>query len=125
MRETKEQRWERIMREAHELGIKAAEAIRDKITPMVVENTRTGERWTVPEGPCGFAQVRFAARSGFAKWIRRTGRGSLDSYWGGIRISIFEYGQSMQLKEAYGRAVAQHLRDTKVAGDAYCTSQLD
>lgn len=75
-------------------------------------------------GCCGFAWVNVKPGNGrFANWLKKTGRGRSDSYYGGVTMWISDYGQSMDLKESYAYAFAKVLSDNGIK--AYGNSRMD
>jgi hypothetical protein len=120
----------KLHREAHEAGMRAAKAAIP--TPMVVYEAEGlsdrpkegGKSWLISEGVCGFAWVNIRdARKGFARWVKNEGIGRTDSYYGGVKIWVSQFGQSMTRKEAYADAYAKVLRDNGVT--AYSHSRMD
>lgn len=127
---TKEQQFAIIWNQAQRAGKLSAE---QKIpTPMVVGSPTTTfgsdidytkPTYFVPSGVCGFAEIRFAGNTAFGRWAKKMGLATKDSYYGGLYVWVSEYGQSMELKEAYAQGFAQVLRDNGI--DAYATSRMD
>lgn len=77
----------------------------------------------VSQGVCGFAWVVIRpANSAFARWAKKT-YNLRTGYGGGLHYWISDYGQSYELKQAYGRAFASVLQDAGLR--AYCDSRLD
>lgn len=132
--------WGKVTDEAHAAGVAAAEAATP--TPMVVYESEGlsdrpkagGKSWYVPQGPCGFAWVKVAGNTAFARWVRKnswgwtpvrsTGHGKWDkAYGGGYSFWVSEYGQSVELKSAYAGAYAKVLENYGVR--AYAQSRLD
>lgn len=110
--------FERLHNEADAAGKAAAEACRP--TPMVVTQ---GERhWFINDGVCGFAWVRFAGNTAWARWAKKRGLAG-KSYPSGCSIWVSDYNQSMQLKESYARSYAQVLRNHGI--EAYVGSRMD
>lgn len=61
----------------------------------------------VPDGVCGFAWVSIRPRnSAFAKWLKANNLARSNDYEKAMVISIRDYGQSMELKEAHAVAMA-------------------
>jgi hypothetical protein len=99
----------------------------------------------VPDGVCGFAWVnaKASATEGrkFLNWLKGSVKSSkpfsdvqpastqaprLDSYYKGVSIWIGGFNQSMQKKEAYGRAFAKVLNEAGIDGlGVYCMSRMD
>ena len=97
--------WER----ANAAGMKAGTEVRCE--PMHLVNNRTGERFTVDEGPCGFAWVNVKpGTSRFAKFLKREEIARSDSYYGGVTIWCREFNQSHTRKAAWARAVSAELQ---------------
>jgi hypothetical protein len=99
----------------------------------------------VEGGVCGFASIQLKAKGTdgrkFLNWITgkvRSARpasdvlnGSLggfyrDSYYGGVSGSVRVGGQSLQRKEAYGRAFVRSLNEAGIDGlSAWMSSRMD
>jgi hypothetical protein len=99
----------------------------------------------VADGVCGFAwvNVKATATEGrkFLNWLKGSVKSSkpfsevqpastqaprADSYYKGVSIWIGGFGQSMQKKEAYGRAFSKVLNEAGIDGlNAYCMSRMD
>jgi len=116
---------------ADNAGKRAVEALR--VEPMVVrqhsnmfdDNSPVLKEWVVPGGPCGFGWVNIKpAHSKFAKWMLNAGLATKDSYNGGICYWIRDYGQSMQMKEAYVYAFASTLHEHGIL-KVYAGSRMD
>ncbi len=106
---------------AVEAGCYAAEA--HTPTPMTVCDSRSGQEWTVPEGPCGFASIIVRpANSSFAHWCRKN-LNTYKHYYGGLNIPVRGYGQSYELKSAFARAACQVLKAEGI--NAYVDARLD
>lgn len=110
-------------------GKAAAQAA--KPTPMVVGEPTSpfGNKidyakpvYYVADGVCGFAWVSFAGNTAFGRWARKAGLAK-PAYPKGLQIWVRDYGQSMQLKEAYAEAFAAELR--KAGVDAWAGSRMD
>lgn len=121
---------EALFQEASLAGLLAGSA--HKPTPMVVQQRESAyddaspvvQSWHVPEGPCGFAWVSVSpGTSSFARWLKKQGHARTDSYYGGVRISISEYGQSYERKVAHAEAMALVFKKHGVS--AYAMSNLD
>ena len=123
---------------AHEsLWQKAIEAGREagenkNPVPMIVEqhvspfddNSPVEKSYYVPEGVCGFAWISVKpGNSSFANWLKKNELARKDSYAGGVRIWISEYGQSMEKKEAHARAMAQVFNEAGIK--AFAMSRMD
>lgn len=102
-------------------------------TPMVVGEPTTflgsdvdfsKKTYFVSEGVCGFAWVKVTpGTSSFARWLVKTGKSRGRAYGGGVDIWISHYGQSMQRKEAFARAMADAFREAGIT--AYAQSRMD
>jgi hypothetical protein len=99
----------------------------------------------VPDGVCGFAWVNCKATATegrkFLNWLKGSVKSSkpfsdvqpastmeprTDSYYKGVSIWIGGFNQSMQKKEAYGRAFAKALNEAGINGlSVYCMSRMD
>lgn len=121
--------FETLFSAAHQAGKAAAEAC--KPVPMVVGSPTSPfgsnidpnkPMYFVADGVCGFAWVKFKGNTAFGKWARKNGYAK-PSYPNGLQIRVSDYGQSMQLKEAYAQAFAARLREAGV--DAYSESRMD
>jgi hypothetical protein len=135
----------KIYREAKEAGQAALTAATP--VPMVVSEADGlsdrpkpgGKSWFVEGGVCGFAWVKVWAKDPMAKaflsWLKKSGllakkahdgTGRYEwsaAYGGGFEFWIREGGQSMQRKEAFAGAMAEHL--TKHGIPAYMGSRMD
>lgn len=76
----------------------------------------------VHEGPCGFAWLRFSGNTAFGRWAKRE-LGARKGYPSGLSVSIHDYNQSMQRKEAHARAAAAFLRENGI--DVWADSRMD
>ncbi len=75
------------------------------------------------DGVCGFAYITIKPATGaFVRWLKSQGIGH-KAYYGGWEISVREYGQSMERKEAHARAAAQYLSDHGIKASYY--SRMD
>ena len=120
-----------IWEEADRAGTYAGTAITP--TPMIVgeakglfsnEFAEGAKKYFVPEGPCGFAWVNIKpARGGFVAWLKKSGIGRLDSYYGGWTIWVGDFGQSYERKMAYAGAFAEVLQKHGIK--AYANGRLD
>ena len=91
--------------------------------PMGVYDPGSGERWTVAEGPCGFAEVRLRKGTpSFPPWAKKNA-GFEKSYNGGLYHWVCAYNQSMAKKKAFADAACKVLRDANI--DCYATSRMD
>lgn len=113
--------WSEIYQRAYEAGVKAANDIKPKITPMKVVGR--DKEYIVPEGPCGFAWISFKGNTSFGRWAKKQGL-SRKSYPSGFCIWISDYGQSMYMKDAHASAMAEVLREAGV-DDCYSGSRMD
>lgn len=107
-----------IYNEAHEAGMKAGNGF--NCQPMTV--TGHGNTYFVPDGVCGFAEIRFPGNTAWGRWAKKAGVAQ-KSYNGGNYIWVSEFGQSMQRKEAYARAFVEVLKKHNI--EAYSTSRMD
>ena len=106
---------------AHAAGQAAAEACTP--TPMVVVNHQSGKRYHVPGGVCGFATINIRpGNCRFANWLKKNDIGR-KAYYGGVDISVFDYGQSMELKGAYAGAFAAVIREEGIT--CYSNTRMD
>ena len=124
---------QKLFEQAHSAGMRAAEEKRP--TPMIVKDESSGEEWHIPGGVCGFASVIIKpARGKFVNFLKskfgehlrdhsRLGFYCGKHYYGGLSLSCFLFGQSMELKEAYCRAFAFVLNGSGLK--AYCESRMD
>jgi len=97
-------------------------AQKDTITPMVVSGG--GKKYFVADGVCGFAWVNVKpGTSKFARWLKATGKARTDSYYGGVTIWVSDFGQSMQKKEIFARALAKRFQAAGIK--AYAASRMD
>lgn len=122
---------EAIYCKARMAGLEAARACRP--VPMVVQQhanmlddkSPVEKQWFVSGGVCGFAWVVVSPGTcSFARWARKNIGAHLD-YYGGVGISAGdrEFGQSMQIKEAYAEAFARVLQENGIR--AYMNSRMD
>jgi hypothetical protein len=99
----------------------------------------------VADGVCGFAWINCKATATegrkFLNWLKGSVKSSKpfsavqpastqeprqDTYYKGVSIWIGGFGQSMQRKEAYGRAFAAVLNEAGIDGlSTYCMSRMD
>lgn len=117
--------------QAHEAGMAAGKA--HQPVPMIVsehanplnDNSPVVKVYApVMGGVCGFAWIKIRpARGAFVNWLKVKKIGRVDSYSGGYSISVHQFGQSMECKEAYAGAFAQVLNDHDVL--AYAESRED
>ena len=118
-----------IYQQAHYQGNVAVEMA--NVTPMVVQqrenplndDSRLVREYFVSDGVCGFASVTVKpANSKFAKYLVANGLGR-KGYGGGVCMSIREFNQSLQRKEAYAYAFASVLNEHGIK--AYVESRMD
>jgi hypothetical protein len=99
-------------------------------TPMVVRDANLltdkplpgGQSCHVSGGVCGFAWISFKGNTPWARWAKTNAR-ARKGYPSGMRISVQEFGQSMERKIAYAEAVVQVLR--KYGIEAYSDWRMD
>jgi hypothetical protein len=94
-------------------------------TPLGDDIDYTKKIYVVPDGPCGFAWVN--VRPGncrFANWLKKNKLGRHDSYEGGVKIWVREFGQSMTRKEAFANAFADVVRAAGIER-CYAGSRMD
>jgi hypothetical protein len=87
------------------------------IVPMVVgtatslfgnEIDRSKPTYFVADGPCGFAYLHCRpSRGGFSSWLKKNGIGRYSEYNRSWCISVSQFNQSLQKKEAYAYAFAK------------------
>jgi predicted nucleic acid-binding Zn finger protein len=105
---------------ARQAGLDAGSA--EKTSTMVVVGH--GQRYVVPEGPCGFAWVVVKpGTSAFARWLVKKGYAS-KHYYGGVSIWVSDFNQSMERKYAYAAAFAEVLRQGGIE-NCYADSRMD
>lgn len=101
------------------------------VQPMVVQqrenplndDSRLVREYFVSDGVCGFASVTVKpANSKFAKFLVANGLGR-KAYNGGVSMSIRQFNQSLQKKEAYAYAFASVLNQHGIK--AYVESRID
>jgi len=120
--------FEAVYQEAHEAGLVAGKGAIP--APMIVQehanqlddNSAVKKEYYVSEGCCGFAWVNVRDRV-FGNWLKAVGKGSHDSYYGGVTIWVGEFGQSITRKEAYAGAFAGVLEAHGI--EAGSNSRLD
>jgi hypothetical protein len=120
---------DQIYLQAHEAGNAAVSQA--TIVPMIVrehanplnDESPVKRQWYVEDGVCGFASVIVKpANSKFAKWLASAGLGR-KSYYGGISMSVLDFNQSLQKKEAYASAFAKVLESHGIR--CYVESRMD
>ena len=118
-----------IYQQAHYKGNVAVEMT--TVAPMVVQqrenplddNSRLVRQYFVSDGVCGFASVTVKpANSKFAKYLVENGLGR-KGYGGGVCMSIRDFNQSLQKKEAYAYAFASVLNEHGIK--AHVESRID
>ena len=118
-----------IYQQAHYAGNVAVEMA--TVTPMVVQqranplndNSELVREYFVSDGVCGFASVNVKpANSKFAKFLVANGLGR-KSFNGGVSMSVRDFNQSLQKKEAYAYAFARVLNEYGIK--AYVDSRMD
>ena len=93
-------------------------------TNMMDDTSPVAKSYYVPDGVCGFAWlVVRPGNSSFAHWLKKT-KGGRKEYYGGVAVSIHDYNQSMQRKEAHASAMAKYLREV-LAINIYSQSRMD
>jgi hypothetical protein len=126
--------WQELYDKAHKAGMEAARKCIP--TPMIVEersnplndNSKVKNSYYVPQGPCGFAEVRFKGNTSFGRWAKKNNLCD-KSYDGGYYIWIggqleeFSCTQSVEIKSSYASAFVKVLTENNVK--AYSTSRLD
>ncbi len=118
-----------IYQEAHEAGMKAGQACIPQ--PMTVgqhanmldDKSEVVKSWYVPQGVCGFAWIKVRpGNCSFAKWLKENNKGR-NGYDGGVDIWVHEFGQSMEMKEAFAHAFSDVLQ--KYGINAQSDSRMD
>ena len=118
-----------LFQAAHNAGNVAVQAA--TIAPMIVQqranplndNSEVQRQWLVNDGVCGFASVIVKpANCKFAKYLQAQGLGR-KHYYGGLSMSVRDFNQSLQKKEAYAYAFAKVLEQNGVK--AYVESRMD
>jgi hypothetical protein len=114
--------------EAYEAGLIAGKEVS---VPKFVVGSAVGlsdaidfsKKTYVLEGLCGFAWVQISpARGAFVNWLKAQEIG-YKGYYGGYQVTVKEFGQQVDRKEAFAHAFADVLR--KYGIDAYGVSRLD
>jgi hypothetical protein len=121
--------FEEIYNAARTAGLIAGNAANP--APMIVRDADVltgqpladGRKYIVADGVCGFAWVHVKGNTAFGRWARKAGH-ARSSYHGGLDISVRDFGQSMQRKQAYASAFAKVLRENGIT-DAYSDSRMD
>ena len=111
----------RLLKLANEAGREAAKAASPQML-QINEPAPDGSRYA-PFPMCGFAWVKVSpGNCRFANWLRKTGKG--DNGWnGGVTIWMSEYKQSVDLKLAHARAMADVFQAAGIT--AHAGSRLD
>lgn len=93
--------------------------------PMLVQRADGYIYPPVMGGVCGFAWINIKpGNSSFARYIKlNVYGGRSDSYYGGVSLSVFGYGQSYERKHAYAAAFADVLSEAGIR--AFAMSRLD
>lgn len=107
-----ESKWQEVFRLAQEAGRQAAA---DCVpTPMKIEGYPV-----IMEGMCGGAYVRVPdARSGFARWLVKTGRDN-KHYKTGVQVIAQVKSQSLERSAAYARAFAMVLQQNGISCEVF------
>lgn len=114
---------------ADKAGRNAAESV--VVKPMIVvgrenpldDNSAIKESYYVPSGPCGFASIVIRpGNCAFANFLKNN-YGAYKHYYGGTNFPVRDYGQSIQLKEAYAYAFAKVVNEAGIK--ASVDSRLD
>ena len=118
-----------IYQAAQQAGYQAVQAA--AIAPMIVQqranplddSSRLQREYYVSDGVCGFASVIVKpANCKFAKFLKEKGLGR-KHYYGGLSMSVQDFNQSLQKKEAFAHAFAKVLNDNGIT--AYTESRMD
>lgn len=117
--------FEALLSVAHEKGLAAGYAVNPR--PMVVVESDLagnpkGQSYYCSEGLCGFAYVTLTkGNSSFALWAKK--QGYFRKGYKSTTMSVSDFNQSVERKEAYAHAYAQVLRNAGI--DCYASSRLD
>jgi hypothetical protein len=132
-RKAKYAAFEAAMAKASAAGRAAGEAAKpqammvSELSNPLNDNSVPKAMWYVPDGVCGFAWVKVSpGNSSFAKWLSKN-KLARKSYYGGVEISVSDFGQSMERKEACANAMAKVLNE-ELAGQGlsiYASSRMD
>ena len=117
---SKNAEWLSLLEKADQAGQEAVKAA--TVTPIVVEDSLSGQSWFVADGLCGFAWVRFPGNTAFGRFCKAEGI-ARPGYPTGLNIWVKQFGQSVAKKEAYAQAFAAVLREAGV--QAFAESRLD
>lgn len=127
---SKNSEFQLLYNQARIAGLEAVKNL--QVVPMVVnqhanlldDTSPITKQYFVSGGVCGFAWVRVKpANCGFAKWLMANNLARKSDYYGGVAISVMEFGQSYQMKDAYAHAFAEVL--SKAGIKAYGDSRID
>jgi hypothetical protein len=121
--------FESLYNKAHAAGMLAAG--NHIPTPMIVQqhenmmndNSPVVKNYFCSGGVCGFAEIIIKpATCAFVRYLksRKIGR---NYYYGGWSIWVYEFGQSMELKEKYADAFAKVLKEYGI--NASSMSRMD
>ena len=128
-KQVRESKFQAIWDEADKAGKASAEKaiptpmiVGTPTTPLGSDIDYTKKTYFVAGGVCGFAEINFAGNTSFGRWAKNAGLAS-KNYYGGLYVWVSDYGQSMEIKQAYARAFAQVLRDNGI--DATSSSRMD
>jgi hypothetical protein len=118
-----------IFDEAHEAGIAAVK--KTTPTPMIVsqhanmldDSSPVEKAWWVDSGACGFAWINIHPGTSKAARYAKKYLDARVGYPSGMQIWVSDFGQSVELKEAYANAFAAVLRKHDIK--AYAGSRLD
>jgi hypothetical protein len=111
--------------ELHEEAPRQGQAALTAATPRpiaVFNQFNPQEHYTVSEGLCGFAWIRFPGNTAWGRWAKKAGIAS-SAYPTGLQIWVRDGGQSVERKEAYARAYAEVLNRAGIT--AWPESRLD
>jgi hypothetical protein len=110
--------FEALLSVAHEKGLAAGQAI----NPRPIAGNPKGPFYHCNEGLCGFAYVTLTkGNSSFALWAKK--QGYFRKGYKSTTMSVSDFNQSVERKEAYAHAYAQVLRNAGI--DCYASSRLD
>lgn len=118
-----------LFAKAHEAGTAKAKATQP--TPMIVtqhenmldDSSPVKKQWWVDQGVCGFAWVTIHPGTSKAARYAKEHYGASKGYPSGMQIWISDFGQSMELKEAYAQGFAAVLQEAGIK--AYAGSRMD
>ena len=115
----------KVFEDARTAGLAAGMLV--DVFPMYVAGDMFGRSGPkvhkVHSGVCGFATIHIPARGKHVNAAKVAGFYK-DSYIGGLRLSCFDFNQSMARKEAYCNAYVDVLRKAGIH-DAYMESRMD